>query len=59
MTPDVLDEAVVDFFILLGYLLILGVGTLIADFIFPHIPFLERYLDGLPDWEDEYTEEIR
>lgn len=53
MTPDVLDEAVVDFFILLGYLLVLGAGTLIADFIFPHIPFLERYLDRLPDWEDE------
>ena len=40
--------------ILAGYLLILGIGCLVADFVFPHIPFINRFLDSLPDWEDEY-----
>ena len=39
--------------ILTGYLLILFVGGLIADHVFPHIPFIQRFLDSLPDWEDE------
>lgn len=39
--------------ILTGYLLILFVGCLIADYVFPHIPFIQRFLDSLPDWEDE------
>lgn len=41
----------------LGYtaaiLLILGIGGLIADYVFPHIPFIERFIDGLPEWDDE------
>lgn len=57
ITPELLDEAVVSFAILTGYLLVLGVGCLIADFVFPHIPCLERYLDSLPDWEDEDEKE--
>ena len=39
--------------ILAGYLLILGIGCLVADFVFPHIPFINRFLDSLPDWEDK------
>lgn len=57
ITPELLDEAVVSFAILTGYLLVLGVGCLIADFVFPHIPCLERYLDSLPDWEGEDEKE--
>lgn len=53
MSPEVMDEAVVSLAILSGYLFILGVGCLIADFVFPHIPFIERFLESLPDWEDE------
>ena len=53
MTPELMEEAVVDLAILAGYLLVLGVGCLIADFVFPHIPLIERYLECLPDWEDE------
>lgn len=53
MTPELLDEAVVALAILTGYLLILFVGCLIADYVFPHIPFIQRFLDSLPDWEDE------
>ena len=53
MTPELLDEAVVALAILTGYLLILCVGCLIADYVFPHIPIIQRFLDSLPDWEDE------
>lgn len=46
-----------DLAIFLGYtsaiLLILGIGGLIADYVFPHIPFIERFIDSLPEWEDE------
>lgn len=41
----------------LGYtaaiLLILGIGGLIADYVFHHIPFIERFIDSLPEWDDE------
>ena len=53
MTPELLDEAVAALAILTGYLLILFVGGLISDYVFPHIPFIQRFLDSLPDWEDE------
>lgn len=46
-----------DLEIFLGYtsaiLLILGIGGLIADYVFPHIPFIERFIDSLPEWDDE------
>lgn len=32
---------------------VLCVGRLVADYIFPHIPFIERYLESLPAWDDE------
>ena len=53
MTPEQIGDAVVARAIISGSLLILGVGCLIADFVFPHIPFIERYLESLPDWDDE------
>ena len=53
MTPEQIGDAVVALASSSGYLLILGVGCLIADFVFPHIPFIERYLESLPDWDDE------
>lgn len=46
-----------DLAIFLGYtaaiLLILGIVGLIADYVFPHIPFIERFIDSLPEWDDE------
>ena len=46
-----------DLAIFLGYtaaiLLILGIGGLIADYVFPHIPFIERFIDSLPEWDGE------
>ena len=57
LTPELLDEAVVALAILTGYLLILFIGCLIADYVFPHIPFIQRFLDSLPGWEDEGCDE--
>lgn len=65
MTPDLIGEAVVDLMVLVVFLGILGIGALIADYVFPHIPFIQRYLDRLPDYEDDeeverqYREELR
>lgn len=46
-----------DLVIFLGYtaaiLLILGIGGLIADYVLPNIPFIERLVDSLPEWDDE------
>ena len=53
MSPEVMDEAVGSLANLSGFLFNLGGGCLIADFVFPHIPFIERFLESLPDWEDE------
>lgn len=53
MTPELIDEAVVNLLLLAGFLVVLGVGGLVADYVFPHIPFIQRYLDSLPDWDDE------
>lgn len=53
MTPDLIGEAVVDLMVLAGFMVVLGIGALIADYVFPHIPFIQRYLDSLPDYEDD------
>lgn len=45
--------AAVEFGALCG---ILSVCGLIADYILPHIPFVERFLDTLPEWDDEESE---
>lgn len=46
-----------DLFILSCYLgvvcLVLAVGGVISDHLFPHIPFIANWLNGLPDYEDE------
>lgn len=53
MTPDLIGEAIVDLIILAGFLMVLSIGALIADYVFPHIPFIQRYLDSLPDYEGD------
>lgn len=61
MTPDLIGEAVVDLMVLAGFMVALGIGALIADYVFPHIPFIQRYLDSLPDYEDDeelYQQEL-
>ena len=52
MTPDLIGEAVVDLMVLAGFMIVLGIGALIADYVFPNIPFIQRQLDSLPDYED-------
>lgn len=53
MTPDLMGEAVSCAIIFAGFMVVLGVGGLIADYIFPRIPFIQRWLDTLPDWDEE------
>lgn len=53
MTPDMIEEGIVCLGTLGVILLALGAGCLIADFVFPHIRPLERYLDSLPEFEDD------
>lgn len=53
MTPDLIGEAVVDLMVLVGFMAVLGIGALVADYVFPHIPFIQRYLDSLPSHEDD------
>lgn len=53
MAPDLIGEAIVDLMVLAGFMVVLGIGALIADYVFPHIPFIQRYLDSLPDYEDD------
>lgn len=61
MTPDLIGEAIVDLMILAGFLMVLGIGALLADYVFPHIPLIQRYINSLPDYEDDeelYQEEM-
>lgn len=61
MTPDLIGEAVVDLIVLAGFMVVLGIGALIADYVFPNIPFIQRYLNSLPDYEDDeelYQQEL-
>lgn len=55
VTAEALDAAVVFLFLfyVAAILLTLGIGGLVADYIFPHIKPLERFLDSLPMMDDE------
>lgn len=53
VTAEALDAAVVFLFYVAAILLTLGIGGLVADYIFPHINPLERFLDSLPMMDDE------
>ncbi len=47
------EDPVVCLAILGAFLLILGVGGIVADYVLPRIPFLKRYIDSLPGYEDD------
>ncbi len=53
MTPDTIDEAIVCLGILAGFLALLALGGFLADYVLPHIPFVQRYIDSLPEYEDD------
>lgn len=48
-----MEDLVLLLIYLTGLNAVLVTGCLIADYVFPHIPFIERYLDSLPDWDDD------
>lgn len=45
MTSELIDEAIASAIILFGLLGVLGIGGLIADYVFPRIGPLNRWLD--------------
>lgn len=48
-----MDDPVVAFGVFAVYLLILGIGGIIADYVLPHIRPLNRWIDSLPEYEDD------
>ena len=48
-----MDDPVVALSVLAVYLFILGVGGIIADYVLPRIPPLRRWIDSLPEYEDD------
>ena len=44
MNPEFMADLVIHLFLLCVLLLVLGVGCLIADFVFPHIRPLQKWL---------------
>jgi len=50
---DTIDCLLVFLIYMLPFMLLLCVGGLIADYVFPRIPFLNRWLESLPDYDDE------
>lgn len=53
-----MEDLVLFLYYMTGLNAVLLVGCLVADYVFPHIPFIERYLDSLPDWDEDYEEGI-
>lgn len=46
----------VELMIMAGFLMVLAVVGFVADYILPHIKPLERWIESLPQWEDEDDE---
>ena len=57
MEYDFLGDVAIFLVIVGGFCGLLGIGGLIADYILPHIPAVQRYLDSLPDWDEEDDDE--
>lgn len=50
---DLFGEAMVDLMVFGGLLATLGIGGVIADRLFPRIPLIRRFLDSLPEYDDD------
>lgn len=48
-----MDDLIVTLGLFAAYLLILSVGGLVADYVFPHIGPLARWIDTLPLMREE------
>lgn len=53
MNPEFMGDMVVGLGFMCAFLFVLCLGGLIADYVFPHIPFIQRWLDSLPEYEDD------
>ena len=56
MSQEMLGDAMIILLYMTGYLMLLCIGGLIADYVLPHIPPLQRWLDSLPPYEDDYED---
>ena len=50
---DTIDCLLVFFVYMGSFCLLLGIGAFVADYVFPHIPFLNKWLESLPEFEEE------
>lgn len=53
MYYDTIDCLLVFLIYMVPFMLLLGIGGLLADYVFPHIPFLNKWLESLPEFEEE------
>lgn len=53
---DTVDCLLVFLIYMVPFMLLLGIGGLIADYVLPHIPIVNRWLDSLPDYDDDEEE---
>lgn len=53
MYHDTIDCLLVFLIYMVPFMLLLGIGGLLADYVFPHIPFLNRWLESLPEFEED------
>lgn len=48
-----LGDAAVGLAIVAGFLILLAIGCLVSDHILPRIPALKKWVDTLPQWDDD------
>ena len=53
MSNETAENLLMFLIYLVPFLLLLGVGGVIAEYVLPRIPFISRWLESLPDWEEE------
>ena len=56
MSQELLGDTMIGLIYMTGYLAMLCVGGFISDYVLPHIPPLQRWLDSLPPYEDDYED---
>ena len=56
MSQELLGDTMIGLIYMTGYLAMLCAGGFIADYVLPHIPPLQRWLDSLPPYEDDYED---
>ncbi len=59
MTPDTVGEAVVCLGVFAVFLFALAISGILADYVLPHVPFIRRYIESLPEYEDDSEIAVR